>query len=82
MSITRDVVFKGIPLKNAVYKVQSITVQNGQLDFYVTLRANESSPVLEAYNIGCAYDKSGAPLEDQAYAYLNNMEVISNGILE
>lgn len=74
MYLTKAYTYKGIALEAAVFKIQTITIQDNQLDFYVAIKTTPTSETLEGETHGCAYDaKAGTP-EAQAYAYLKTLE--------
>ncbi|WP_417639099.1 hypothetical protein [Klebsiella aerogenes] len=77
MAILKTVDFKGITVENAVFTVDTITIQGGQLDFFVSMRAKADAPMLDGENYGCSYDPSAGTPEEQAYSYLKSLEKIS-----
>lgn len=74
MYLTKAYTYKGISLASAVFKIQTITIQDGQLDFYVAIKVTPTSETLAGETHGCAYDSTAGTPEDQAYAYLKTLE--------
>ncbi|AVF01491.1 hypothetical protein [Klebsiella aerogenes] len=73
MSLIKTTSFKGLTVINAIYTVEQITIQGGQLDFFVSMKATKTSMPIDGETHGCAYNSSGATPEEQAYAYLKTL---------
>lgn len=80
MSLLRDITYKGIPIKNAVYTVDTITIQGGQLDFFVSIRASKDAPLLDGETHGCVYNPEAGTPEEQAYAYLKSLDEYKDAV--
>ncbi|HGN8793825.1 TPA: hypothetical protein ACK1ZR_003748 [Klebsiella michiganensis] len=74
MAIKKTTEFKGLTVTDAVFTVDSITIQGGQLDFFVSMRAAPGSQMLDGENYGCAYDPEAGTPEEQAYAHLMTLD--------
>lgn len=73
MSLVVDVVYKGVPIRGALFTVETCTIQGGQLDFFVSMRAGPNFPAIDGQTHGCAYDESAGSPIDQAYEYLRTL---------
>ena len=81
MSFYKTIEYKGLMVQNAIYTVESITIQGEQLDFFVSVRAKKGSELLSGEYYGCSYDKLKGDPEDQAYSYLKTLEFFK-GVVE
>lgn len=80
MKLKMAATYKGIPIPAAVFTVEYITIQNNQLDFYLSMRAEVGAYILSGEYYGCSYDSSSANLEEQAYNYIKNLPEFSSAI--
>lgn len=78
MSLKMTTEFKGLTVVDAIYSVDRITIQGGQLDFFVSMRAAEGAQMLDGENYGCPYNSKGSTPEEQAYAYLMSLDLFKN----
>lgn len=70
--------YKGLSINDAIYTVESITIQGGQLDFFVSMRAFPGSPLIDGDNFGCIYDPDAGSLEEQAYNHLQTLAIFQS----
>ncbi|WP_316533437.1 hypothetical protein [Klebsiella michiganensis] len=80
MTLLKTTDYKGITIVNALYTIETITIQGGQLDFYVSMRSKAGAPPLDGENHGCSYSESAGTPHEQAYAYLKTLEKFSDAI--
>ena len=73
--------YKGLTVENAIYTVESITIQGGQLDFFVSMRAKPESPILTGEYHGCVYDINNGTPESQAYSYLETLDFFKSATI-
>ncbi|EOZ9097154.1 hypothetical protein ACQX94_003025 [Klebsiella aerogenes] len=77
MALLKTTEYKGLTVTDALYTVESITIQGGQLDFFVSMRAVAGAQMLDGENYGCAYDPAAGTPEEQAYAWLKTQDAFS-----
>ncbi|HFD7847431.1 TPA: hypothetical protein ACF58E_002115 [Klebsiella michiganensis] len=77
MALLKTTEYKGLTVTDAIYTLESITIQGGQLDFFISMRAAAGTPMLDGENYGCAYDPAAGTPEEQAYAYLKTLPAFS-----
>lgn len=80
MYLKKDSTYNGLNVPNAVFKVEYVTIQNGQLDFFVSMRAAVDALILTGETHGCIYDPDGINPEKQAYAYLKTLPEYSSAV--
>lgn len=80
MSLQMNTVFNGISISNAIFTIEYITIQNGQLDFYVSARVRSDTPILFGDNYGCSYDQLMGTPEEQANNHLRSLEAFKNSV--
>lgn len=74
MILKMETTYSGIELPDAIFTVESITIQSGQLDFFVSTRAKEGSIILTGETYGCSYNEGDGTPYEQAYAHLLTLE--------
>ena len=74
MSFTKSITYKGLALNDVLFSVERCTLQDGQLDFFIAMRAGEGLPLIDGQTHGCPYDSTGDTPESQAQAYAMTLD--------